>query len=167
MRKNCVGGVEKMHKTVNSERTLATAEALDGMAEALEKRALRIKRRADSLRGRVRLDAAVESYKQSWRTVARLMDAGLDFDEAVKVTAQRLHTSERTIRHHWDERSRRTKSVSLWERDREIMRLAAAGYTNKQIAERLAQLGWCSPSRPGKPMAPGSISRIITKRLGR
>ena len=120
-----------------------------------------------SLRGRVRLDAAVESYKQSWRTVARLMDAGLDFDEAVKVTAQRLHTSERTIRHHWDERARRTKSVSLWERDREIMRLAAAGYTNKQIAERLAQLGWCSPSRPGKPMAPGSISRIITKRLGR
>jgi ATP/maltotriose-dependent transcriptional regulator MalT len=156
-----------MPSAVNKERTLATAEALDGMAEALEQRAQRIKRRAETMRRRVDLDERVERFRHSWRHVMRMIDGGLSFEDAVSATAARLNAPESTIIHHWEQRKRQSKTVSLWQRDREIMRLAAAGYTNREIADRLAKLGWHSPSRPGQPMHPGSISRVIKRRLGR
>lgn len=86
------------------------------------------------------------------------VDAGGDADTASEKLAQAHGLPAATVALWWREHVRTAASARLWARDREIMRLAWTGRTNREIADALPRLGH-------RRIAPGSVSRIIRQRL--
>lgn len=117
--------------------------------------AARLKARAEEKRRRREL-------QDIWKKIADLIAGGLTEANAVASVAAHRHTTEVQIRYWLDWALKNRTTARRWYRDREIMRMAALGYTNKEIAAHPTVDQWNGGSLHEK-----SVSRIISRRLKR
>lgn len=137
----------------------ASAAILEQEMEALRRDAARLRARADAKRQE-------QERRNIWKKVAAYVDNGLSMERAINAVASSFTRSvPDPVAHvrHWCEWAERNRTAARrWHRDREIMRLAALGYTNKEIAAHPVVDQWNGGSLHEK-----SVSRIISRKLGR
>lgn len=138
------------------------ARVLEASAAVLEQEISALRRDAARLRARADHKKQQRELQEIWKTVAELIAGGLTEGNAVASIAARRGTTEAQIQHWVDWALKNRTSARRWYRDREIMRLAALGHTNKEIARHPAVDQW-----NGGPLHEKSVSRIISRKLGR
>ena len=114
------------------------ARVLEASAAVLEQEMDAMRRDAARLRARATQKQQEKDRRNIWKKVAAYVDNGLSMDRAINAVASSFAGSvPDPVAHvrHWCEWAERNRtSAQRWHRDREIMRLAALGYTNKEIA---------------------------------
>ncbi len=104
-----------------------------------------------ALRRQREVSARLKNLQSLGAVVAVLMAEGHSFD-TISRTLEREGIPPETTLHYWKEHQRVQKRIERARRDRTIMRLAARGWTNKQIALRVG-------------LHEKSVSRIIQRLL--
>lgn len=135
-----------------SRRARAFANALNAAAKELAAHAKRLEHQASSEERYADWLQRRETLPDLCREVAELLDAGRDQADAIAFVAEHGEVRADHLAWAFECFITRTRTGKLWHRDREIMRLAWAGKTNGEIAERLG-------------LHPKSVSRIIRLKL--
>ncbi len=104
-----------------------------------------------AMRRRRKVAGELKSLSNLGAVVAILMSEGHSFDDVSRLLEREGVPPETTL-HYWKEHRRIQERIARAQRDREIMRLAARGWTNKQIALRFG-------------LHEKSISRIVQRVL--
>jgi hypothetical protein len=154
------GAFERDHRTGASGRYdpfvyKVPDKALRPMAEEYAFKALQFRRRAIELEERDARRAAAEERFARFPALAepvyQHIQQGKTTEEAIIAVALKTDVLVETVRFYW-KRSKLMAKITRANRNREIMRLAARGWTNAAIAKRV-------------DMHPKSISRIIQRQL--
>lgn len=142
------------------------ARVLEAGAKVLEQEIDAMRRDAARLRARATQKQQEKERRNIWKKVATYMDAGLSRDRAIGAVASTFAATtadpDAHVRYWCDWAEKNRTECSRWHRDREIMRLAALGYTNKEIACHPVVDQWNGGSLHEK-----SVSRIISRKIGR
>ena len=138
------------------------ARVLEASAKVLEKEMDAMRRDAARLRARSEDKRRHRELQDIWKKVAELVAGGLTEDNAISSIAAHRATTEAQIRYWVQWALDNRTGARRWHRDREIMRLASLGYTNKEIAAHPVVDQWNGGSLHEK-----SVSRIISRKLGR
>ncbi len=150
-----VTGVKMLGYETRARVLEASAKVLEQEMDAMRRDAARLRARAEQKRQRREL-------QDIWKKVAELIAGGLTESNAIASIAANRKTSEAQIQHWFDWALKNRTTARRWYRDREIMRLAALGYTNKEIARHPVVDQW-----NGGTLHEKSVSRIISRKLGR
>lgn len=140
----------------------ARARALETSAAILEAEADAMRRQAQALRARLIQKEVEKGRRVLWKKVAAAMERGMSEDAAISYVAAGIPADASHVRYWWDWAHKNAAAYRLWNRDREIMRMARIGYTNKEIASSPTVAQW-----HGGPMHEKSISRIISRKIKR
>lgn len=109
----------------------AAAAALDREAKELSKQAERMEARRELIGN------MVDGPRELSRDYATLINAGWSHDAALAELAAAHNLPNETIEYRLSENDDRQARLTKFQRDREIVRLARRGYTNKEIADRV------------------------------
>lgn len=120
-----------------------------GFAKRLLLRAAELDRRDKLMRQAI---ADVALVAASADLVRGRLKFGEEVDEAIKAVAFENGFMIESVEHYWAKERRRLEAAARQQRNREIMRLAACGWTNKRLALRFG-------------MHKSSIGRVISGRL--
>jgi DNA-binding NarL/FixJ family response regulator len=126
------------------------ADALDDAARQLDQAAQALRRQAQAASARQAFARQVERRHDIGAQVA----AAADPQAAAQAAARAHGLSVGQVQLWADQATRKQPWIARQRRNREIMRLAARGWTNAQLADRFG-------------LARETISRIITKQLRR
>lgn len=140
----------------------ARARALEASAAILSAEADQMRRDAALMRQRESDHKRRQERRDIWKRVSRLMDAGAPEARAVAAVAATMGASQEHVAYWvaWAEKNR--SGFRRWRRDREIMRLAALGFTNKEITRHPAVVRLA-----GRQLHEKTITVIIGRALGR
>lgn len=152
--------------TLRGKKTMlgssARVRALEASAAILEAEADAMRRQARTIAARVEQKQLEKRRQNLWKKVAGLMECGHSEDQAINSVAAGIPADPDHVRFWWDWAHKNKAAYRIWNRDREIMRMARIGYTNKEIASSPTVAQW-----HGGPMHEKSISRIISRKINR
>lgn len=124
---------------------------LEELARQYRARAATLDHWADTqAHAKQRLDAAYSSPEVFRQYLAQ----GLAYEQALDATAAATGLPVETIEYHWRRQNRPDPKAEAEARAIEVLRLAAKGWSNAAIAEKLS-------------LHPNSVSRIISRKIRR
>lgn len=107
------------------------------LATELEREARSFRQKADQERARSDHTRQMNAWREVAMCVRQLTLQGDTFDAALQEAARQFQMPPETVEAYVDKERKEEKFAAQWWRDREIMRLAYTGMTNKEIGAHM------------------------------